>query len=51
MIDPEREFFGIPDVLVPYTDFVAADLVKQVHGLVVDNAELLTTRGLRGVLD
>ena len=51
MIDPSREHFDIPHVLVPYTEFGAGDLAAQINGLVVVNAELLTTRGLRGVLD
>ena len=51
MIDPNREYCGIPDVLVPYTEFGASDLAAQINGLVVANAELLSMRGLTGVLD
>ncbi len=39
------------EVLVPYTDFAANDLARQLNGLAIENAELLSLRGIRGVTE
>lgn len=50
MTDRLRELTGINEVLVPYADFDASDLARQLHPLVTANAELLTLRGIGGVI-